>query len=128
MKDKFFLRVFIVVLVLCLAGSGSQSAMDSFMKGTPIGKKSLLAITGTSIGYSFRYYMDGIVGNENVKMLSPNGIYPSAENISNGSYPIIAKFYAIYRADNKNENIPVLIDWLLSEEGQEIIEQTDMKK
>lgn len=111
-----------------LSGSGSQSAMDSFMKGTPFGRKSLLAITGASIGFSFRYYMDGIVGSDSVKMLSLNGVYPSAENIQNGTYPITVKFYAIYRADNENENIPVLIDWLLSPEGQELIEKTGYVK
>ncbi len=107
-----------------LAGSGSQSAMDAFMGGREIAVKSPFAITGGSIGFSFRYYMDGIVGNRAVKMLSLNGVYPSAENIQNGSYPIIAQFYAIYRAGNENENIPVLIDWLLSDEGQQIIEET----
>lgn len=107
-----------------LAGSGSQSAMDAFMKGQEIKGKSLFALTGGSIGFSFRYYMDGIVGNDSVKMISLNGVYPSAENIQNGTYPVIAPFYAIYRADNTNENIPVLIDWILSEEGQKIIEET----
>ena len=107
-----------------VAGSGSQSAMDVFMGEQKIARKSPLAITGASIGYSFRYYMDGIVGNDAVKMLSLNGVYPDAQNIRNGSYPIIAKFYAIYRADNENENIPVLIDWILSEEGQQIIEES----
>lgn len=107
-----------------LAGSGSQSAMDAFMAGTPIAPKSPLAITGASIGFSFRYYMEGIVGNQNVKILSLNGVYPSAENIQNGTYPVVAMFYAIYRADNDNPNIPVLIDWILSEEGQTIIAQT----
>jgi len=107
-----------------LAGSGSQSAMDAFMGGQEIAVKSPFAVTGGSIGFSFRYYMDGIVGNEAVKMLSLNGVYPSAENIQNGSYPVIAQFYAIYRADNQNENIPVLIDWILSEEGQTLIEES----
>jgi len=107
-----------------LAGSGSQSAMDSFMKGREIAPKSIFSVTGASIGFSFRYYMDGLVANDNVKMLSLNGVYPSAENIQNGSYPIIAKFYAIYRADNDNPNIPALIDWLLSDEGQTLIEES----
>lgn len=107
-----------------LEGSGSQTAFEAFMGDYEIGKKSPLAITGASIGFSFRYYMDGIVGNDNVKMLSLNGVYPSAENISAGTYPIVAQFYAIYRADNDNENIPVLIDWLLSDEGQTVIEQS----
>lgn len=105
-----------------LAGSGSQSAMDAFMGGRAIGGKSPFAITGGSIGFSFRYYLDGIVANSGVKMLSLNGVYPSADNIRSGAYPVIAEFYAIYRADNPNPNIPVLIDWLLSDEGQRLIE------
>ena len=107
-----------------LEGSGSQSAMNAFMGDTEIAPKSPFAITGGSIGFSFRFYMDGIVGNESVKMLSLNGVEPTAENIQNGTYPIIAQFYAIYRADNENENIPILIDWLLSDEGQTLIEKS----
>lgn len=107
-----------------LQGSGSQSAMDAFMGNIKTAPKSPLAIVGASIGFSFRYYMDGIVDNQAVKMISLNGVYPSAENISNGTYPVIAKFYAVYRADNKNGNIPILIDWILSDEGQQIIEES----
>ena len=106
-----------------LAGSGSQSAMDKFMGDTPIGRKSPLAVTGGSIGFSFRYYLNDMVAADGVKMLRLNGVYPSAENIRNGTYPVIAQFYAIYRADNENENIQALIDWLLSDEGQRLIEQ-----
>ncbi len=106
-----------------LEGSGSQTTFEAFMGDYPIGMKSPFAITGASIGFSFRYYMDGIVANDAVKMIALNGVYPSAENIQNRSYPIVAEFYAIYRADNENENIPILIDWILSEEGQEIIEK-----
>ena len=106
-----------------LKGSGSQSTMDKFMGDFEYGRKSPLVLFGSSIGFSFRYYMDGIVGNEDVKMIALNGVYPSAENISNRTYPIIAEFYAIYRADNDNPNIPVLIDWILSNEGQTLIEE-----
>lgn len=107
-----------------LEGSGSQTTFESFMGDYEIGRKSLLAVTGASIGFSFRYYMDGIVENNAVKMISLNGVYPGAENIQNRSYPVVAEFYAIYRADNDNENIRILIDWLLSDEGQNLIEQT----
>ncbi len=105
-------------------GSGSQTAFEGFMGDKEIGLKSPFAVIGASIGFSFRYYMDGIVENSNVKMLSLNGVYPSAENIQNKSYPIVAQFYAVYRADNANKNIPVLIDWLLSDEGQTLIEKS----
>ena len=114
----------IINLVTRLEGSGSQTMFEAFMGERDIGRKSPLAITGASIGFSFRYYMDGIVENDAVKMLSVGGVYPDATNIQSRAYPIVAQFYAIYRADNDNENIPLLIQWLLSEEGQTLIEQS----
>ena len=105
-----------------LEGSGSQSMMEHFMDGRPIAPKSLLALTGGSIGFSFRFYLADLVQNDGVKMLALNGVYPSRENIRNGTYPVVAQFYAVYRADNQNENVRRLIDWLLSDEGQRLIE------
>lgn len=107
-----------------LQGSGSQTAMEAFMKDVPFGLKSPMAVFGGSLGYSFRYYLEGMVANEGVKVLSLNGVYPSKENIQSGAYPIVTQFYAIYRKDNENPNVFRLIDWILSEEGQEIIEKT----
>lgn len=106
-----------------LEGSGSQTMFEAFMGESSIGRKSPFSVFGSSIGFSFRYYMEGIVGNSSVKMLALNGVYPSAENIKSRAYPIVAQFYAIYRADNQNPNLPALIDWLLSDEGQALIEQ-----
>ena len=107
-----------------LEGSGSQTAFEAVMGGQRIGRKSPFAITGASVGFSFRFYMDGIVGNDAVKMISLNGVYPSAENIQDRTYPIVTQFYAIYRKNNENPNIPILIEWLLSDEGQQLIEET----
>ena len=103
--------------------SGSQSVMNSFMKKTEI-KKYPFQVFGASIGFSFRYYVEGLVGNSNVKAISVNGIAPTRENIANKTYPITVDFYAVYRKDNDNENIQKVIDFILSEEGQYIINQT----
>ena len=107
-----------------VTGSGSQSMMDRFMEDNMLTRRNPLSIFGGSIGYSFRYYLTGLVGNDGVKMLSVNGIYPDAENIRNGTYPLTANFYVVYRSDNDNPNVTRLVDWLLSEEGQSMIEQT----
>ena len=103
-------------------GSGSQTMMEKFMEGDMITSKAPLSIFGGAIGYSFRYYLSGMVADENVKMLAVDGIYPDTENIRNGSYPLTANFYAVYRRDNQNANVQRLVDWLLSEEGQTMIE------
>lgn len=102
-------------------GSGSQTAMISFMDGVPM-KVDYDSSLGSAIGFSFRFYVEGIVEDGGVKMLSLNGIYPDKENIKNGKYPVVSNFYAVYRSDNQNENIPILLDWMLSEEGQQIVE------
>ena len=103
--------------------SGSQSVMNSFMKGTEI-KKYPFQVFGGSIGFSFRYYVEGLVGNSKVKTIAVNGVEPTRENIANKSYPITVDFYAVYRKDNTNENIQKVIDFILSEEGQYIINET----
>ncbi len=104
-------------------GSGSQTAMLSFMNGEEI-KKNPIGFMGSPIGFSFRYYVEDVVENGNVKMLSVDGVYPDRENIANGNYPIVSNFYAVYDKNNDNPNIQPLIEWLLSEEGQRIIDET----
>ena len=107
-----------------LKGSGSQSVMDAFMGDRPMAGKSPLALFGASLGYSFRFYLMDMVGDADVKVLSLNGIYPDKDSIRSGAYPVVASFYAVYRADDPNENVKKLVDWLLSPEGQALIEAT----
>ena len=57
-------------------------------------------------------------------MVSIDGVAPTVENIKNGKYPITTYLYAVTYKDNPNENVDKLIDWVLSSEGQEIIEKT----
>lgn len=77
-----------------------------------------------AIGFSFRYYLEGIIQNENVKMIKINGVNPSKENIASGKYPITTPLYAVTYKGNENENVKKVLEWILSEEGQEIIEKT----
>lgn len=108
-----------------LEGSGSQSMFNRVMDGRSIARVSpLQAVTGASIGFSFRFYLQEMVANSNIKTIGVNGVMPTPENIRNHSYPIVTEFYAIYRADNENPNIDTIIDWLLSPEGQQLIEET----
>ncbi len=121
-------------------GSGSQSMLQRFMGDTPImeaptemvnsmmsgiiEKVSDYRSKSNSIGFSFRYYVEGIIQNPDIKMLSVDGVAPTAENIRNGSYPVVTPIYAVTYEENTNENVDKLLDWILSEEGQYIIEKT----
>lgn len=120
-------------------GSGSQSMMLRFMGDTPLKKAETETIRGMgavvervvdyksksgSIGYSFRYYIEGIIQNPDIKMIAVEGIAPTAENVRNNKYPIITPVYAVTYEENTNENVDRLVAWMLSEEGQYIIEET----
>ena len=123
-------------------GSGSQTGLLSIMGGLPvqapqplpdpslIGTNSLMAQVSLewggvqpAIGYSYRYYATTMYENPDAKLLKVNGIEPSLENIRNGSYPFVADFFAVTNGEPQG-NSKLLIDWILSAQGQEIIEKT----
>ena len=104
-------------------GSGSQTALEKLMGDTPI-VPDYTALFGSPIGFSFRYYVTGMLAEGGVKMLKVNGIEPNIENISNGTYPLGGAFYAIYRKGETNENVYKTIDFICSPEGQKIIEES----
>ena len=121
-------------------GSGSQSMLKRFMGDIPlieppterrnefmggiIEEVSNYHSQSNSLGFSFRYYVEGIIKNPEIKMLSIDGIKPNAENVRNCSYPILTPIYAVTYKDNPNENVQKLLDWILSEEGQKIINES----
>ena len=120
-------------------GSGSQSMMIRFMGDTPIIDPEINEIKGMgeiiekvadyksksgSIGFSFRYYIEGIIKNPDIKMIAIDGVAPTIENIKNGSYSIVTPVYAVTYKGNPNPNVKALINWILSEEGQYIIEES----
>jgi phosphate transport system substrate-binding protein len=123
-------------------GSGSQTGLQSIMGDLPIqapqplpdasliGTNSLMRQVSVkwrgiqpAIGYSYRFFATMMYPNPDAKMLRVDGAEPSLENIQNGSYPFVADFYAVTNGEPEG-NSKLLIDWILSQQGQEIIEKT----
>ena len=121
-------------------GSGSQSMLKRFMGDTPIMDAPTEMVNDfmagiiekvadyksktNSIGFSFRYYVEGIIKNPDIKMISIDGAAPTSENIRNGSYPILTPIYAVTYKENQNGNVDKLLEWILSDEGQYIINES----
>jgi phosphate transport system substrate-binding protein len=102
-----------------------------------------------SIGYSFRFFTKEMVRYEQqdhrqwiptrhlfverprfapvfegqVKILYINGVAPTVENIRSGAYPFTEDIYAV-TAGTENPRVQELIDWILSPQGQRLIEKT----
>lgn len=120
-------------------GSGSQTALEKIMAGTPIapplkervsdGMGTILTQTAeyrnknSAIGFSFRFYTLEMMRNDKLKLISIDGIAPTKENIENGTYPFIADFYMI-SAQPRSENTRKVVEFMFSPAGKEIIEKT----
>lgn len=120
-------------------GSGSQTMMLRFMGGVEMIAPDIEVIQGmggiieevadyknqtSSIGYSFRYYIESIVCHPDIKMISVSGVAPTVENIQNRTYPLIAPVYAVTYEGNTNPNVDLFVNWMLSDEGQYIISES----
>jgi phosphate transport system substrate-binding protein len=97
-----------------------------------------------ALGYSFRYYLNDMVGEEEIRLLSIDGVQPTDETISDGSYPYATDFYAVTldrsadvaadssadgagadlsgsQAQKRMENTEKLIDWIRGPQGQSLV-------
>ncbi len=118
--------------------SGSQELMESLvMLGLPMveadgvfsnmiitmdGLMNQVAYRPHGIGYSVYYYVVNILPDERVKLLSINGVAPTAKTITNRSYPLTTKVYAVVREDMPADAPAIVLrNWLLTPAGQRAV-------
>ncbi len=127
--------------------SGSQTMLEKVLDGSPLVKapeedvfnlmigmvKRVASYRNynNSLGYSFLYYIRDMIGENEVKFLSIDGIPPTRENIESGAYPFAEDFYVVtakraseYLNPERAENIDRLIEWILSPQGQYLVDAT----
>ena len=130
-----------------LENSGSQSALLRLMDGLPLREPEKEDRVGgmggiiqqvasyrnykNSIGFSFRFYASEMAANDQIRLLALDGVSPTKESIRDGSYPISDSFFAITAAPigapdprESNPNLNAFLDWILSEQGQQIVEDS----
>ncbi len=125
-------------------GSGSQTMMQYFMADTELKQPQTYETISSmgeiienvaqynnedgAIGYTFRYFLEGLNQEKNVKILQIEGISPTRENISNGSYPLTTNLCLMTLKGNDNPNVKKMIEFILSEDGQYLVEETGYGK
>ncbi|WP_416148699.1 PstS family phosphate ABC transporter substrate-binding protein [Salipaludibacillus sp. HK11] len=121
------------------ADSGSQTALENLMENYSLTEPPTEDVAGgmggiisetadyhnhrNSLGYSFRYFSTEMVQNGDIKHLEIEGIYPDKESIADDSYPISSEFY-IVTAGTENSHVDDFIEWILSEQGQKLVERS----
>lgn len=119
--------------------SGSQTMLQKLMEGkelmTPpkenvasgmgdiINQTSSYRNYQNAIGYSFLFFATEMIQNNEIKLLEVDGIKPEKSTIASGEYPLSAELYAI-TAGSDNPNIDRFIEWILSPQGQYLVDKT----
>lgn len=83
--------------------------------------KSTVSNNENSIGFISFEYID-----DKIKPINIDEVAPSGENIKNKSYKISRPFLLVYKEENLKDNGNKLIDFILSEEGQKIVEENKL--
>lgn len=120
--------------------SGSQTMMEYFMGDVSLKEPQTYEVVGAmegvitkvaqfnsekgAMGYSFRYFVEKLNQEKNVKLLSVDGISPSIENIENGTYPLVTNVCLITRKDDSNPYVEKMKEFILSDQGQSIVKET----
>ena len=81
-----------------------------------------------AIGYSYHYYASQLMADNNIKLLRVNDIAPSKQTIGSNEYPLTHDFYASSRKNDANPNTQKLLDWVLSGQGQELVDKSGYAK
>lgn len=85
--------------------------------------------TSAALGYSYYYFVVDMWGNENVKLLEVDGVYPDNASISSGDYPYTTAYYAVMRNDMPvDSSARKVVDFILSEDGQALMEENGYVK
>jgi len=120
--------------------SGSQTAMENMVMGNtrmlppptvPVAEfmNKLIDVVAeyrvdnASIGYTYRYYIDTLYKNQNIKILKINGVSSDVEHLRDGSYPLAVCYYGVIRGGEETSVGGKFLDWMLSPEGQRCIRQ-----
>lgn len=123
-----------IVVVSREDGSGTRDAFqeivgytsEELFKEAIIGDgsgniKTTVAGNDHAIGFISFEYIDDSVNAVKIDDISPTG-----ENVKMGKYKLSRPFLLVYKEENLKENGNKLIDFILSEEGQNIVEESGL--
>jgi phosphate transport system substrate-binding protein len=117
-------------------GSGSQTGMEQLvMQGAPMASPDTVKVaegmghlidmvaeyqnSAASIGYTYKYYIDNLYKNENIKLLRIDGHAPGEDG-----YPLRVNYYGVIREkDGENSVGRKFLDWIRSPEGRQCVRQ-----
>ena len=114
-------------LKLLMKDKTPMVALEGYELGDMGGVMTTLAIydnESNAIGYSVYYYAKKMNDNPKLALFDVNGIMANDENIENGKYPLLNKYYVAIRKDEPYDSpARKLYNYIISNEGKESIKR-----
>lgn len=120
-------------------GNGAQNCLERFMGDTKLmvsrqeyqlntddgitESASTYTNHKGAIGFSFLYYTRSMDVDKGVRLLAVDGVFPDNASVSSGEYPLSDKIYCAVIKGQVSENAQKLLDWIVSDQGQRLVEQ-----
>lgn len=105
-----------------IVGYTSEELINNAIIGDGSGNiKTTVAGNNHAIGFISFEYLDNSVNKVKI-----DGIEPNAENVKYNKYKLARTFLLVYKEEYLKENGNKLIDFVLSEEGQNIVEENGL--
>lgn len=117
--------------------SAAQTAFEAYVLDELINEKNWNEILNTAnhsddreeyinssvaIGYALKSQFDlTYAKDENIKILKMDNIFPTEENILNGSYPLSVPYYYVYKLSDDLLAGGQFADWIQTDEGEKCI-------
>lgn len=125
-----------IVVVSREDGSGTRDAFqdivgyksENLIKEAQIGDgsgniKSTVSTNENAIGFISFEYIDDTINSPSI-----DNIEPTAKNVIDGTYKISRPFLLVYKEDKATEHSKKFIEFILSEQGQQIVEDSGLIK
>lgn len=120
--------------------TGSQALMDRLVmdgekRTDPLEGSSMIGLwdfsglpytydnSPNAIGYTFYRHTQDLEETQNMKLLQVDGVTPSAQTVSDHTYPLTTTYYVTMGAQQDPDSpTATLFSWLLSSTGQQLLE------
>lgn len=105
-----------------IIGYGSEDLIGEALISNANGAiKQTVAGNKNAIGFVSFEYLD-----DKINVVNVEGVYPEANNVKSGEYKISRPFLVVTKEGNLSEEGQKLIDYILSEEGQNIVKENKL--
>ena len=95
--------------------------LRSFSMGGIVLEVARYRPVSNALGYTFYFFATQLAANENVKLLSVDGVAPGPGTIRDRSYPLLETRYAITLKENTKPAVARFLEWMQGPQGQKIV-------